>query len=279
MERVQAHNFPLLFLSILTDDCIKRGLPANAGGARITVGPGIAFAGGWGTAADSLAAIKKLVYEEKKISMADLMKAIDADYEGYENYRQMLINDAPKYGNDIDYVDELAKDIFQFATAEARKYTSLFGNKNVPATDVSVTSIIFGKFSWATPDGRKAGEPFSDNVGPTEQRDKEGPIAHINSVTKLGLERQFGTIHNMYLTNIADKGAKHRLIDLVDMYHARGGHHLQINCIDKQTLLDAQKNPEMYPTLMVRVAGYVAYFVDLSKMVQDYIIGRTSLSV
>ena len=279
MELAQAQHFPLLLHTILTDKCIERGLPANAGGACIYNGPAVAFTGGWGTVADSLAAVKKLVYEEKKISMADLVKMIDANFEGYENYRQILIHDIPKYGNDDDYVDELARDIFQFASNEVRKYTGVFGNRNMPATDVSVSYIIFGKSVWASPDGRKAGEAFSDNISPTDQRDKEGPIAHINSVTKLGLEKQFGSIHNIYLTNVEGEDKKHKIIDLIDAYHIRGGHHLQINCIDKQTLLNAQRHPENYPTLMVRVAGYVAYFVDLSKTVQDYIIRRTSVKL
>ena len=102
-------------------------------------------------------------------------------------------------------------------------------------------------------------------------------MAHINSVTKLGLERQMGTIHNMYLTNVDNDEKKHKMIDLIDAYHAKGGHHLQINCIDKDILVDAQKHPEKYPTLMIRVAGYVAYFVELSKKLQDYIIARTSV--
>lgn len=278
-ELIQAQHFPLIMQSLLTDDCIGRGLAANAGGALINVGPGCAFTGGWGTVADSLAAIKKLVYEEKKISMADLVKAIDTNFEGYENIQQMLMNDAPKYGNDIDYVDELAREIFQFAADEVRKCTGVFGNKDVPATHVSTAHFIFGTFVWATPDGRKAMERFSDNVGPADQRDREGPIAHINSVTKLGLEKHIGSIHNMYLTNVDSDEKRQKMIDLIDAYHSRGGHHLQINCINKEILLDAQKHPEKYPTLMVRVAGYVTYFVDLSKMVQDGIIARTSVKL
>jgi pyruvate formate-lyase/glycerol dehydratase family glycyl radical enzyme len=277
MELANAQGFPLVFQSVMTADCIERGLPCNAGGARIPVGPGMAFAGGWATVADSLAAIKKLVYEEKRLSMADVVRMIDADFEGYETERQTLINDAPKFGNDIDYVDDIAKDIFQWATREVKKYTGIYGNPEVPGTNVSVSYIILGTLVWATPDGRKAGTPFSDNVGPMDQRDKLGPVAHLNSVTKLGLERQFGSIHNMYLGNAGSSDGVHKMIDLVDMYHARGGHHLQINCVDKEILLDAQKHPERYPTLMVRVAGYVAYFVDLSRAVQDQIIGRTSV--
>ena len=276
-ELAQAESFPQMFQSLLTDDCIGRCLPANSGGARITVGPGVAFPGGWATVGNSLAAIKKLVYEEKKLSMADLIRAIDANFEGYRDVQQMLINDAPKFGNDDDYVDGLTKEIFVFASEEVRKHVGPMGNRNVPGTDVSVAHIGHGNFVWATPDGREAGTPLSDNVGPMNQTDKEGPVAHINSVTKLGLERQFGSIHNIYLTNVDSDEKMHRMIDLIDAYHSRGGHHLQANCMDKSVLLEAQQHPEKYPTLMVRVAGYVAYFVDLSKKVQDQIIARTSV--
>ena len=184
--------------------------------------------------ADSLAAIKKLVYEEKKISMTELLKAIDANFEGYDDVRQVLIEDAPKFGNDIDYVDEIAREVFQFATGEVRKYIGIFGNRNVPGTNVSVAHISHGYFVWATPDGREARSPLSDNMGPTDQRDKVGPVANINSVTKLGLERQFGAIHNLYFTNIDSDEKKRKMIDLIDAYHGQGGHHLQMNCIDKK---------------------------------------------
>ncbi|MDP2659357.1 MAG: pyruvate formate lyase family protein, partial [Dehalococcoidia bacterium] len=277
MELAQAGPFPQMLQSLLTDDCIGRCLPANAGGARITVGPGMSFPGGWATVGNSLAAVKKLVYEERKISMGDLVKAIDANFDGYRDIQQMLVNDAPKFGNDDDYVDDLTREIFVFANGEARNHVGPLGNRNTPGTDVSVAHIAHGNFVWATPDGREAGAPLSDNVGPMTQTDKEGPVAHINSVTKLGLERQFGSIPNLYVTNLDSDEKKHRLIDLVDAYHSRGGHHLQANCVDKNVLLDAQQHPEKYPTLMVRVAGYVAYFIDLSKKVQDQIIGRTSI--
>ncbi len=278
-EMAQAQAFPQLFQSLLTDDCIGRCLPANAGGARINVGPGISFPGGWATVGNSLAAIKKLVFEEKKISMAELVEAIDANFEGHRDVQQMLINEVPKFGNDDDYVDALTKEVFVFANAQARAQVGPRGNKNVPGTDVSVAHIAHGNYVWATPDGREAGTPLSDNVGPMAQTDREGPVAHINSVTKLGLERQFGSIHNLYLTNVDSDEKKHLMIDLIDAYHSRGGHHLQANCIDKDVLLDAQEHPEKYPTLMVRVAGYVAYFVELSKKVQDQIIARTSLKL
>ena len=279
MELAQAQSFPLMVESLLTDACIERGKACNAGGARVTVGPGVQFTGGWATVADSLAAIKKLVFEDKRISMVELMDALDADFDGHEEIRLMLIEEAPKFGNDDDYVDELAREVFGFCTDEVKKYTGIHGNKNMPATAISVSHISYGGFVWATPDGRHAQTSLSDNVGPMDQRDKSGPVAHINSVSKLGLDRQMGTIHNIYLTNVDTDDKKHRMIDLIDTYHARGGHHLQINCIDKRTLLDAQLHPELYPTLMVRVAGYVAYFNELSKKIQDYIIARTSVEL
>ncbi len=276
----QTHKgFPLLVQSILTDDCIGRGLPANAGGALINVGPGLAVEGGWATVADSLAAIKKLVFEEKRITMAELLQALKDNFEGHEVIQQMLINDAPKFGNDDDYVDDIARELFHFVSTESRQYIGIFGNRNMAATNISIAALAFGFFVAATPDGRKAGLPLSDNVGPTNQRDTEGPVAHINSVTKLGLDQQNGTIHNIYFTNVNSDEKKHRMIDLIDAYQRRGGHHLQINCIDKATLLDAQQHPEKYPTLMVRVAGYLAYFTDLSKGVQDDIISRTDVRI
>jgi pyruvate formate-lyase/glycerol dehydratase family glycyl radical enzyme len=276
---VHMRYFPVLLQSLLTERCIERGQWANAGGAEIPTGPGIPSAGGIGTAADSLAAIKKLVYEEKKITMRDLVQAIEANFEGYETLRQKLINDAPKFGNDIDYVDSLAKEIWTFANSEVSKYITPLGNKNMPANCVTVGHIPAGRATWATPDGRKAGEVLSNQVGPTSQRDVNGPLAHIKSVTKLGLDSQFGTVHNMYLEGINSREQVRKMIDLIDLYFSYGGHHLQINCQDRRVFIDAQKHPEKYPTLLVRVAGYIANFIELPKSVQDEIIARTRISV
>jgi len=275
----QKDYFPVLLQSLFTESCIDRGLWAGAGGAEVYFIPGISFQGGIGTTADSLAVIKKLVYEEKKITMDELLKAIDANYEGYEQLRQMFINEVPKFGNDIDYVDDIAREIWQFSNEEVRKHTGPLGNKNYPCMATVVSYLTGGLQTWATPDGRKAGDPLSNNVGPTEQRDVNGPVAHINSVTKLGIDKQFGTVHNMYLVNIDDEERIHKMIDLIDLYHSRGGHHLQINCQDKRVFIDAQKHPEKYPTLLVRVAGYIANFVELPKSVQNDVIARTPLLV
>ena len=149
----------------------------------------------------------------------------------------------------------------------------------MPAMCVAVAHIPAGRSTWATPDGRKAGEVLSNHVGPTSQRDASGPLAHIRSVTKLGLDSQFGSVHNMYITGIDSGEQLRRMIDLIDLYFSYGGHHLQINCQDRRVFIDAQEHPEKYPTLLVRVAGYMANFVELPKSVQDEIIERTPISL
>ena len=278
-DKVKMRYFPILLQSLLTEACIDRGLWANSGGALINCGPGIPIAGGVATIADSLAVIKKLVFEERRVSMDELIRVIDADFEGHEPLRQMLIHEAPKYGNDDDYVDDLAREIWQFYCAEVRKHITLLGNRNEPFDCMVRAYASAGAFTWATPDGRKAGHPLSNHIGPSEQRDIKGPMAHIRSVTKLGLDSGFGAVHNMYFTNIDSREQLHRLVDLIDVYHGLGGHHIQINCQDKNVLMDAQRHPERYPSLLVRVAGYMAYFVELPKHAQDEIIHRTSLSI
>jgi len=279
VEKVLMRHFPVLVQSLFTEACIERGLGANAGGAEIYTGPGIPIAGGIATISDSLAAIKKLVYDERKMTMDELIEAIDSNFEGCEPLRQMLINDAPKYGNDDDYVDDIARDIWQFYTTEVHRQVTPFGNRNQTASCVVMAHVAAGSFTWATPDGRRAGMSLSNHIGPSEQRDVNGPVAHIKSVTKLGLDKSFGTVHNMYLTNIDNRDRLHQMVDLIDLYHSLGGHHIQINCQDKRVLMDAQQHPEKYPTLLVRVAGYMANFVELPKYLQDDIINRTSLSI
>ncbi len=276
VEWVSARRFPLIFQSLLTDACIERALPANAGGARISIGPGLVMAGGLATLADSLAAIKMLVFEEKRFTMEQIIEAVDADYEGYEPLRQMLLNKTPKFGNDDDYVDQIAKDIYNLVSTEARKHVTVLGNNNFAMTAWPMSNMFEGAKTWATPDGRKAGKPFSNHIGPTDGLDVNGAVGNINSVTKLDHDRQFGVTHNLYFINVDSDSRMHDMLDLIDYFLSRGGHHLQINCQDKKVFMDAKKHPERYRGLMVRVAGYVAYFVELSEELQDQIIGRTS---
>ncbi|MFH1125448.1 MAG: pyruvate formate lyase family protein, partial [Pseudomonadota bacterium] len=275
-EWVSARHFPLLLQSILTDACIERGLPTNAGGAKIAVGPGVVVAGGLATLADSLAAIKKLVYDEKRLPLAELLRAVDANFIGHETLRDTLCHRVPKYGNDDDSVDQIAKDIYNFISAEAKSHVSALGNRNFATTTWPMSNMFEGAKTWATPNGRKAGEPFSNHLGPTDGMDVNGAVCNINSVTKLDHDRQFGIVHNLYFVNIENDAKIHEMLNLTDYFFTRGGHHVQINCQDKEVFMEAKKHPERYRGLMVRVAGYVAYFVELSEELQDQIIGRTS---
>ena len=236
----------------------------------------MAITGGIGTLVDSLAAIKKLVFEDKRLSMNELLQAIDANFEGHETLQNTLINHAPKFGNDIDYVDDLAREVFDFITTEVAKYVTPLGNTNIAMTAYPMSNIMEGARTWATPDGRKAGAPFSHHLGPTDGLDINGPVPNIKSVTKLEQCRQNGCTHNLYLVNVDDEEQLTKVVNLVDLFLSRGGHHLQFNCQDKEVFIDAQKHPKKYPSLMVRVAGYVAYFVELPRELQDHIIGRTS---
>jgi formate C-acetyltransferase len=191
----------------------------------------------------------------------------------------MLINQAPKFGNDVDFVDELATEMWQFVSIENNKYIAPLGNRSTVQTAWPMTNMLAGSKVWATPDGRKAGEPFAQHMGPTDGRDVNGPVANINSITKLGLDKQMACVHNLYFVNVKSEEEIYRMVDLIDYFFIRGGSHVQFNCQDKQVFIDAQKHPEKYKGLMVRVAGYVAYFVDLPKETQDQIITRSTHNV
>ncbi len=279
VEWVEARRYPLLLQSIFTDACIERALPVNAGGAKIYIGPGLCISGGLATMADSLAAIKKLVYEDKQIDMAELVRAIDANFEGYETLRATMINKVPQYGNDIHYVDQIAKDLNNLVSNESKKLVTYFGNRNFSMNAWPMSNMLEGFRTWATADGRKAGTSFSNHAGATDGSDTCGVIANINSVTKFDHEKMYGITHNLYFVNVDNDDKLKDMVNLVDHFLARGGHHVQINCQDKQVLIDAKKHPEKYRGLMVRVAGYVAYFVELPESLQDQIIGRTSHKV
>ena len=163
-------------------------------------------------------------------------------------------------------MDDLAREIWQFYCSEVSRQCCLWGTGTSRRTYCDIVHLSRSLY-LGTPDGRKAGEPLSNHICLLDQRDVSGPGAHIKSVTKLGLDRGFGTVYNMYFTNIDGRERMHQMVDLIDMYHRLGGHHLQINCQDKNVFIDAQ-HPEKYPSLLVRVAGYMAYFVESPKHVQ-----------
>lgn len=275
IERLYADQLPVPFLSILIDDCIVKGKDYNDGGARYNTDyiQGV----GLGTLTDSLTALKYLVFEKKHVAMKEMIEALNSNYKGQENLRLRLVNKTPKYGNDDDYADEVMKEIFEayFAAVDGRPNTK-GGHYRINLLPTTV-HIFFGKAVGATPDGRKAGEPLSEGVSPVQGADRKGPTAVVKSVAKIDHVRTGGTLLNQKFTPqlLADDVGIDKLGQLVRTYFKLDGHHIQFNVVSSEMLRDAQKHPERYRDLIVRVAGYSDYFVDLGADLQNEIIKRT----
>lgn len=266
---------PVPYLSALVDGCLQSGKDSNAGGARfnfLTV-EGVALA----TAADSLAAVKKLVYEDRAVDMQQLLDALQANFEGHEALRQTLLNKAPKYGNDDGYADEIARDVSRFWTEEAFKHTSPTGKRYRGGYLSWNYWIAYAPTTAATPDGRRRGQYLSNAVCPVNGADRKGPTSVVKSVGKLGLETApNGASHTMSFSPALLRNPEQRdkLKALLRAYGKAGGTCLQVNVIDADTLRQAQQHPDDYRNLLVRVTGYNAYFVGLGKEIQDEIIAR-----
>ena len=278
---VHAKVMPVPFLSSTLQGCIKRGTDMTAGGTDYYWTSLIAIAG-MSNVGDSLAAIKKLVFEEKRVSMDELLDALDANFEGHEPLRQMLINRTPKFGNDIDYVDELTVNAVDMAYEESQKYRDPRGGQlksSIWPAYLTVTAHVqFGESVGALPDGRFARTPLNDGISPSQGRDLSGPTAAMNSVAKLHQwQSTGGMIFNMKFSPTALSSDEHlqRLADLVKTYFEKGGGQVQFNVTSSKTLKEAKKEPEQHKNLMVRVVGYAALFVELNTVVQDDLIKRT----
>jgi formate C-acetyltransferase len=269
---------PVPYCSALMQGCLDKGKDVRQGGTIynfITVeGVGIA------TLADSVTAVKKLVYDDKKVSMKDLVDTIKKDFAGNEKLRQMLVNDAPKYGNDDDYADGIARELSRFWAEEASKYTSPVTGRRYRAGYLSWNYFIDnGPKVSSTPDGRKRGRFLSNGVQPVQGRDVKGPTAAFKSVCKLGYDVvPNGASYVITLSPAAFRDEEHlrKFAALLKGFDKLGGTSMQVNLVDAETLKDAQKHPENYQNLLVRVTGYNAYFVMLGKEMQDEIIARTA---
>ena len=268
---------PCAYLSALVDGCLESGRDSAAGGARynfLTV-EGVALA----TTADSLSAIKKLVYEDRQVEMGQLVEALRANFEGHESLRQTLINKAPKYGNDDPYSDEIAREVSRFWTERAFGHVSPTGKRYRGGYLSWNYWIAYAPTTAATPDGRRRGQYLSNAVCPVNGADRRGPTSVIKSVGHLGLESApNGASHTMGFSPSLMRSPEQRqkLMALLRAYGRVGGTCLQINVIDADTLREAQKHPDEYRNLLVRVTGYNAYFVGLGKEIQDEIIARES---
>lgn len=267
---------PLPFLSSLAEDCIVKGKSLQEGGAHYNYtgpqGVGVANVG------DSLTAVKKLVFEDKAVTLADLKEALRTNFEGREDLRQMLVNRAPKYGNDDDYADELAREGALIYCKEVEKYTNPRGGHFQPGLYPVSANVPLGATVGATPDGRKAGTPLADGVSPVSGRDTAGPTAAVQSVAKLDhVIASNGTLLNQkfHPSAMQDEQGQRNLKAVTETLFTAGGLHVQYNVVSRDMLLDAQKNPDKYRSLVVRVAGYSAFFTALDKALQDDIIART----
>jgi len=277
VERAQKLRLPKPFRSLVVEGCIESGKDIIDGGVKYNIGPGME-ATGVADIADSVAAVKKLVYEDKAIEMSKLLDALDHDFEGYEDIRQMLINGAPKFGNDEDYVDNLAKKFVEDSCAYCAQYTGLNGSKFVNGVVPVVANLPHGLNIWTLPSGRKAGEPLADGISPYMGYDKFGPSSVINSVCKINHSKNgCGNLLNIKLSPalIKSKEDKKNLISLLKAENEMGGYHIQFNVLNKETLLDAQKSPQNHADLLVRVAGYSAFFVELRPEAQKTVMDRT----
>ena len=277
VQQARQDLYCLPFASMLLDDCIEKGKCYQQGGLRYPWLGGDWADIGHQNVADGLAAIKKLVFDDKKITMDELLNALEANFEGKEKIRQMLLT-APKYGNDDDYADN----IFNQVTMDSMKIMAqpdLYGKPMYIIRGGASQHYWAGKTIGALPDGRKAWEPTADaTLSPVQGMDTHGPTAVLLSATKINqMEYAMTTLLNMKImpSMVKTKEGMRKLISLIKSYFDRGGWHIQFNMIDPEVLLDAKKHPEKHRELVVRVAGYSAYFVELSPKVQDEIIART----
>jgi formate C-acetyltransferase len=277
-EEVYREYYPQPLASVLVDDCIEKGLSVWEGGARYNI-PGIAFVG-LATFVDSLAAIKKFVFEERKLSMEELLNTLRNDFEGREDLRFLLREFAPKFGNDDDYVDSIAVEVVEFVANETMKYRCPRGVPYYPGFWSVSAHVGLGEFVGATPDGRRAYEALSDGASPTQGVIRKGPTAVIRSLTKIDWSKaSSGMLLNMKFNDTLFRRYKDRFIALLRTYMKLGGYHVQFNIINTEVLRKAQMNPEQYVGLLVRVAAYIAEFTSLPKALQDDIIARSELGL
>jgi formate C-acetyltransferase len=275
MRDIYATYCPVPFTSAVIDDCIDNALDWHKGGARYN--QAVISGVGVGTVADSLAGIKKHVFEDGTFTSAQMKLALDEDYAGHETLRQVLINKTPHYGNDDDYADDLAVLTQGIFCDEVEKHRDIQGAKYWVNLLPTTAHIALGAVTGATPDGRFAKHWLSEGVSPVQGHDRNGPTASCRSVGKLDHARCNGTLLNVKINpqclgSLADL---HKVAALIRGYFDQGGHHIQFNVVDRAVLEDALEHPEEHRNLLIRVAGYSDYFVVLGPDIQKEILSRT----
>ncbi len=275
IESLWARLLPAPFMSLLIDDCILNAKDYNAGGARYNTSyiQGV----GLGSVSDSMVSIKLNVYDRKLIGFPELIAALAADFKGFEELRNIMLEETPKYGNDDDYADDIMKKIFEdyFAAVDGRPNFKggVFRINMLPTT----CHVYFGRMTGALPDGRSAMAPLSEGISPVQGADRDGPTAVLKSAAKFDHLKTGGTLLNQKFTPaiLEDEEGISKVAGLVRAYFSMMGHHIQFNAVSAGTLRKAQKEPLKYRDLIVRVAGYSDYFVDLGTDLQNEIIART----
>ena len=274
IERIWAQN-PSPFLSIIIDDCIENGKDYNDGGAKYNTS--YIQIVGMGSITDCLTSLKYNVYDNNTTTMAQMLTAIKNDFENFKELRQKLVSKTPKYGNDKEYPDSITQQIFEIV------YSAIDGRPNtrggVHRINLLPTTvhIYFGKVTGATPDGRKAHTPLSEGISPVQGMDINGPTSVIKSASKIDHLRTGGTLLNQKFSPkfFSSKSGINNIAHLIRSYFKMGGHHIQFNVVSANTLRAAQKDPIQYHNLIVRVAGYSDYYLNLGKDLQEEIIRRT----
>ncbi len=278
IEKIFAEHMPSTFMSVLTDGCKESGRDYNAGGSKYNTRyiqvVGIA------TITDCLSSIKYNVYDNKRFTMGELLKALEANFEGYAHIKNLVSNHTPKYGNDDDYADDIMIDIFTDVRDLIKGRKTVCGGTYQIDMLPTTCHVYFGSVMGASPNGRLAKKPVSDGISPEKGADVNGPTAVIKSCSKMDHTSTGGTLLNQKFSPSAIAGEEgiENVSSLIRSYFELMGHHIQFNVIDKKTLLDAQKHPEEYKDLIVRVAGYSDHFNNLEKSLQDEIIERTEQS-
>jgi len=277
IEEIYAKFLPVPFLSLWIDDCVDKGVDYNSGGARYNT-QYIQFVG-LGTITDSLVSIKYNVFDNNKYSLKQITETLNNDFKENEEMRQIFLNKTPKYGNDCDYADNITQTIFNTCVEIVEKYTNSLirdASRHVYFLPTTV-HIYFGEVCGATPDGRKEKMPLSEGISPVQGSDRKGIAAVLRSIGKIDHVKSGGTLLNQRLSPdlMQNDEIKIKLGQLIRAYFKMGGHHIQFNVVSTKLLREAQNKPLEFQNLMVRVAGYSDYFVNLPKGLQDEIIART----
>ena len=276
IDAIFAHHLPVPFLSLVIDDCIPSATDYHAGGARYNSSyiQGV----GLGSVTDMLTALKYHVYDREALSPDTFLDILKQDFGGHEEIRSELLYNTPKYGNDDDYADEEATRVFElFYEAVDGRPTFRGGAFRINLLPTT-SHVYFGSVMIASPDGRHAGQPLSEGISPVQGMDRKGPTAVLNSAAKIDHSLTGGTLLNQKFSPgfFADQQGIGKLVRLIRGYFLMGGHHIQFNVVSAETLREAQRHPENYQDLIVRVAGYSDYFNDLGEDLQNEIIRRTA---